>query len=75
MRDFPRHVCVWLVSSCFPSMLSVIEYTSYVCLRDPLVAASVILTQWRTRLRRQMNDRDVVRFYLLLPSHSLIPVH
>ncbi|KAF8160969.1 hypothetical protein B0H34DRAFT_698907 [Crassisporium funariophilum] len=24
------------------------------------VAASVILTQWRTRLRRQMNDRDVV---------------
>ena len=26
-----------------------------------LVAASVILTQYRTRLRRQMNDRDVVR--------------
>ncbi|KDQ57655.1 hypothetical protein JAAARDRAFT_35344 [Jaapia argillacea MUCL 33604] len=24
------------------------------------VAASVILTQWRTKLRRQMNDRDVV---------------
>ncbi|EDR09151.1 uncharacterized protein LACBIDRAFT_249450, partial [Laccaria bicolor S238N-H82] len=24
------------------------------------VAASVILTQWRTRLRRQMNDRDVL---------------
>ncbi|KAI0356362.1 hypothetical protein OH77DRAFT_1589332 [Trametes cingulata] len=24
------------------------------------VAASVILTRWRTRLRRQMNDRDVV---------------
>jgi ABC-type transport system involved in Fe-S cluster assembly fused permease/ATPase subunit len=49
--------------------------TSYVYLRDPLVAASVILTQWRTRLRRQMNDRDVVRFYLLLPSRGLIPVH
>lgn len=25
------------------------------------VAASVILTRYRTRLRRQMNDRDVVR--------------
>ncbi|CAA7259242.1 unnamed protein product [Cyclocybe aegerita] len=24
------------------------------------IAASVILTQWRTRLRRQMNDRDIV---------------
>lgn len=25
-----------------------------------LVAASVIITRWRTKLRRQMNDRDVV---------------
>lgn len=25
-----------------------------------IVAASVILTTWRTRLRRQMNERDVV---------------
>lgn len=25
------------------------------------VASSIMLTQWRTRLRRQMNERDVVR--------------
>lgn len=34
------------------------------------VAASVILTQWRTRLRRQMNERDIVSvhdlFYIII---------
>ena len=25
------------------------------------VSVSVILTKWRTRLRRKMNDRDIVR--------------
>lgn len=26
----------------------------------PLVIATVVLTRWRTKLRRQMNDRDVI---------------
>lgn len=32
------------------------------------VAVSVILTTWRTRLRRQMNERDVVRFFCYVQS-------
>lgn len=28
-----------------------------------LVAASVILTRWRTQLRRKMNERDIVRVF------------
>jgi ABC-type transport system involved in Fe-S cluster assembly fused permease/ATPase subunit len=31
-----------------------------------IVAASVILTQWRTKIRRQMNERDVVSIYKFL---------
>jgi ABC-type transport system involved in Fe-S cluster assembly fused permease/ATPase subunit len=30
-----------------------------------LVVVSVVLTRWRTRLRRSMNDRDAVRNYQL----------
>ena len=34
--------------------------TPEICLHIFTVAASVILTQWRTRIRRQMNERDIV---------------
>lgn len=28
------------------------------------VVASVVLTQWRTKLRRQMNERDIVSSFV-----------
>jgi len=37
------------------------------------VAASVILTQWRTRIRREMNERDVV--CVVLCSNILFAYH
>lgn len=38
----------------------VLLMSGWIQTHSPKVAASVILTTWRTRLRRQMNDRDVV---------------
>lgn len=36
-------------------------------LKGYIVIVSVVLTRWRTRLRRAMNDRDAVRSYHLSP--------
>ena len=40
----------------------------FVVLTLPPVAASVTLTSWRTRLRRQMNDKDIVRTFKTILS-------
>ena len=39
------------------------------------VAASVILTRWRTRIRRQMNERDIVGLNSEHKAINLIQPH
>ena len=41
-------------------MVSTGHTTPHTVTHEALVAASVVLTRWRTKLRRQMNDRDVL---------------
>jgi len=51
LSNFLCHVCIR-----YSSPYGIAKH----CTDDVLVAASVFLTQWRTRLRRQMNERDIV---------------
>jgi len=49
---FLCYVCIWSLLSPFQAVIKHLPLF--------VVLASVILTQWRTRLRRQMNERDIV---------------
>ncbi len=50
---------IFLVMTAYSKCSMYVPGISY--LYSSSVAASIILTRWRTQLRRQMNERDVVR--------------
>lgn len=54
-------VVIFLVMAAYGEFRTSCELSNQHILIDlALVAASVVLTRWRTKLRRQMNDRDVI---------------
>lgn len=56
-------------------MVRVAHYSQFHMLTILSVAASVIMTRWRTRIRRQMNERDIVGLNSEHEAVGLIQLH